>query len=340
MLQRSLTFATALLCFAGSAQAQETTFRISGEIHQLSGSPFPDIGPGTPFTGCYTFDLSTPNTGSVPTVGDYWHGPGFGAVIRVGSHVFQSNRAAGQFLVEIVNDHHGFDNYLFRSYNNLITSGQPVGHISWQLDGLTTNAITSTALSATPPDLALFQFQFGFQITGPMPGWILAGVVTQVIHDPTGGCVPVEPSAGGIPGPPGPQGPAGPPGPPGPQGPEGPEGPQGPQGETGATGPTGATGAQGPTGATGATGATGPQGPQGDQGATGATGAQGPAGAAGAIGPIGPQGPAGEGVFTGVMIMLPALAPAPQGYTFIGRFDLTTSQSPKTTIQVDIYRKN
>ena len=64
---------------------------------------------------------------------------------------------------------------------------------------------------------------------------------------------------------------------------------------------------------------------------------QGPVGATGAIGPIGPQG---EGIFSGVMIMLPALSPAPQGYTLVGRFDLTTSQSPKTTIQVDIYRKN
>ena len=40
------------------------------------------------------------------------------------------------------------------------------------------------------------------------------------------------------------------------------------------------------------------------------------------------------------MIMLREGAAAPSGYTFIGRFDLTTSTSPKTTIKVDVYRKH
>ncbi len=41
-----------------------------------------------------------------------------------------------------------------------------------------------------------------------------------------------------------------------------------------------------------------------------------------------------------MMIMLPAGTPAPSGYTFVGRFDITTSSPPKTTIRVDVYRKN
>ena len=301
-MYRSLLALIAVLLFsAASAHAQETTFRISGQINEVYGSPFPDIGPGTPFTGCYTFDLSTPNSGSVPTVGDYFHGPGYGVVIRIGSQVFQSNRTSAGFLVEIVNDHNGYDNYLFRSSSNLMTSGQLIPEISWQLDGFTTNAMTSTALSATPPDLTLFQQQFGLQIRGPMPAWLLRGSVTQVVADPTGGCLPVDP---------GPVGPVGPPGP------EGPAGPQGPEGPAGAAGATGATGSMGPAG---------PQGPQGVAGATGATG---------------PQGPQGEGLFTDAMIMLREGATAPSGYTFVGRFDLTTSASPKTTIKVDVYRKN
>jgi hypothetical protein len=298
MYRTLLALIAVLLCSAASANAQETTFRISGQINELHGSPFPDIGPGTPFTGCYTFDLSTRNSGSVPTVGDYYHGPGYGVVIRVGSQVFQSNRTAGGFLVELVNDHNGFDNYLFHSNSNLMTSGQLIPNISWQLDGFTTNALTSTALSATPPDLTLFQQPFGLEIRGPMPAWLLRGSVTQVVADPTGGCLPIDP------------GPVGPAGPPGPEGPAGPQGPEGPAGATGAAGPTGPAGPQGPQGAVGATGATGPQGPQ------------------------------GEGLFSGAMILLPEGAAPPSGYTFIGRFDLTTSASPKTTIRVDVYRKN
>ncbi len=328
MHQRLLSVAAALLCFAVSAHAQHTTFRISGEILEVMDSPFADVAPGTPFTGCYTFDLSTSDTNGLSTVGDYWHATGYGAVIRVGSHVFRSDFIAGQFLVEIVNDHHGiFDNYLFRSYVNVPTSGHPVDHISWQLDGLDTNAITSTGLSTTPPDLSLFHQQ-GFMISGPwgpVPPWRIGGVVRQVsldpqvIGDPTAGCVPSDPA---LVGPPGPAGPAGPAGPTGATGPAGPMGPQG------AEGPIGPQGPAGPEGPAGATGATGPAGPQGPQGATGAVGSQ------------GPQGLQGEGLFSGSLLFLRAPSSAPEGYTYIGRFDLTTSQSPKTTIQVDIYRRN
>ena len=335
MLQRSLAIAAALLFASASAHAQHTTFRISGEITQVMDSPFAGVAPGTPFTGCYVFDLSTSDTNSASTVGDYWHATGYGAVIRVGSHVFRSDLIAGQFLVEIVNDHQGFDNYLFRSYVNVPTSGHEVGHISWQLDGLNTDAITSTALSTTPPDLTLFQQPFGLDISSafpsPMPPWAIRGVVThvsldpQVIGDPTAGCVPADPVLVGPPGPPGPAGPAGPTGPAGPAGPAGPEGPMGPPGLEGPTGPQGPQGQQGPAGATGA---TGPQ---------GATGASGPTGA---TGPTGPQGLQGEGLFSGSLLFLRAPSSAPEGYTYIGRFDLTTSQSPKTTIQVDIYRRN
>jgi hypothetical protein len=328
MLQRSLAVAVALLFAAVSAQAQHTTFRISGEITQVVESPFADVAPGTPFTGCYIFDLSTSDTNGLATVGDYWHATGYGAVIRLGSHVFRSDFVAGQFLVEIVDDHQGaFDNYLFRSYVNLPTSGHDVGHISWQLDGLNLGAITSTALSIIPPDLTLFQQPFGLSIEaprampGPMPGpggfpWLIRGVVrhvsldSQVISDPTAGCTPINPALIGPPGPPGPAGPAGP------MGPQGVEGSMGPQGPQGLPGPAGETGA------------TGPAGPQGPQGATGATGA------------IGPQGLQGEGLFPGSLLFLRAPSSAPEGYSYIGRFDLTTSQSPKTTIEVDIYRKN
>lgn len=331
MLQRSFSMAAALLFAAASAHAQQTTFRISGEITQVEQAAFPGVAPGVPFTGCYVFDLSTPDTNSFPTVGDYWHGTGAGVVIRVGSHVFQSDFAAGQFLVEVVNDHQGQDNYLIRSYANVPTNGRDVRFISWQLDGLTANAITSTALSTTAPDLTLFQQQYGFEISSYPPSWGIRGMVThvsldpQVIGDPTAGCAPGEPVLVGPPGPPGPAGPQGPEGPQGPQGPRGAEGPQGPAGDTGATGAQGPQGESGPAGSQGPAGAQGPAGPQGTTGATGATGQ---------------TGPQGEGLFSGSLLFLPAHSPAPQGYTYVGRFDLTTSQSPKTTIQVDIYRRN
>ena len=346
MYRRLVTLTAVLLCSAASAHAQETTFRFSGQVTQLSGSPFHDIAVGSTISGCYAFDLATPNQSGFGTVGSYPHPAGpYGVAIRIGSYAFQTNRIAGGFYLELVDNHNDRDSYLFRSVNNLLASGLLVPEISFQLDGLSTAALNSIALSSTPPDLSAFQQMFGLSIgAGFGPGsWMIRGVVTEITFDPTSACEPLHPGSAGPPGPPGPEGPMGPQGPAGPQGPEGPQGPagaEGPQGPAGATGATGApgpqgepgpAGAQGPAGATGATGPAGAQGPQGLTGATGATGA---------VGPQGPQGPAGEGLFSGAMLLLPALSPAPQGYTYMGRFDLTTSQSPKTTIQVDVYRKN
>jgi hypothetical protein len=40
------------------------------------------------------------------------------------------------------------------------------------------------------------------------------------------------------------------------------------------------------------------------------------------------------------MVFLPTGSSAPSGYTFVGRFDFTTATVPKTTIRLDLYRKN
>src|SRR5918993_3677196 len=230
MHQRLLAVGAALLCFAGSARAQETTFRFQGQVTQLNASPFHDIAVGTPISGCYTFDLSTPDQNGIATVGSYPHPSGpYGVAIRIGSYAFQTNRIAGGFYIETVDDHNGFDNYLLRSSNNLLASGLLVPDISWQLDGLSTGAMSSTQLSSTPPNLDAFQQGFGLTIGSFGPGgWIIRGVVLSIVEDPTAGCEPLDPGT------------AGPPGPQGPEGPMGPQGPAGPEGPAGATGATGA----------------------------------------------------------------------------------------------------
>ena len=329
---------------ASSVSAQDVTFRFTGQVRELSGSPFEDIGPGTSFNGCYTFSLATPDTNSASTVGDYRHGPGYGVVVQMGSTTFQTNRTAGGFLIELVNDHGNpsSDNYYFGSENNRISKGVYVRYISFQLDDSTTAALNDTQLSTNPPDLSAWEYQwFGLTLEGSNSDWMIRGDVTAITYDAEGSCDPVEDP--GISGPPGPQGPEGPQGLQGPAGPEGaqgepgPQGPEGPQGATGPQGPQGPAGETGATGTTGATGATGPAGPIGPAGPTGATGATGSVGATGATGP---QGPQGEGLFSGAMILLPTGSPAPSGYTYIGKYDFTTATNPKTTIRLDMYRKN
>jgi hypothetical protein len=43
---------------------------------------------------------------------------------------------------------------------------------------------------------------------------------------------------------------------------------------------------------------------------------------------------------SGATIFIPTGSPAPGGYTFIGRFEFSTATSPKTTVSLDMYRKN
>ena len=101
--------------------------------------------------------------------------------------------------------------------------------------------------------------------------------------------------------------PSGIPGPPGPQGPEGPQGPPGPKGEKG------------------------DQGDKGDKGDKGDPGDR------------GEKGDRGEGLFSGSLLLLPAGAPKPAGYTWIGTFGLVPSGGDSTIsgqLRVDVYRRN
>ena len=286
--------------------AQNVTYRFSGVITERFGDAFPEIAPGTPFTGSYTFNVNAPDENSLATVGDYWHSATpYGIVVDVGSHRFQTDPTNVMFLVEVCNDHGNpaSDNYLLRSYNNLPVGDVPVSHISWQLDGTSLEATDSPLLSAIPPDLTRWSQMFGLVIE--LPGTMLRGLVSEV-------ALPSTPECQCEAGPAGPQGPAGVEGP---QGPAGPEGPQGP---------------------------AGPEGPQGPAGPVGAKGERGDAGTMGPAGPAGPKGDPGEGLTPGSLLMLPAGSPAPPHYTYVGTFDLTPSMDSRgrnIAMAVDVYRR-
>ena len=300
-----LLIAILVLCWTTSAAAQDVTVSFYGTLTIADSSPFPDVAVGVPFTGSYTFNLSTPDSNPMTQVGDYNHTTApYGVSITIGTHTFRTDPLNVNFLLELVNDYVDLDNYVFHSYVNQNTDGATVEMISFQLDDPSQSALADTSLSASAPDLTKWQQIFGLDITGYTnegSRFLLRGTVAQMQV----GTGPIL-----IPGPPGP---------PGPEGPQGPEGPAGPQGLEGSIGP------QGPAGL------PGPAGPAGPQGAAGAQGEQGPAG------PVGPQG---EGLFPGAMVMITAGAPAPSGYEFIGRFNLTPSSVPRgAVLVVDVYRR-
>jgi hypothetical protein len=155
--------AASLLACAGTARAQDVTVSFSGTITIVPSmmNPFPDIVVGTPFTGSYTFNTSIVDNNSIPQVGDYWHTAApYGVTVTVGTHTFKTDPANVNFLIELCDNFENSDNFVFHSYNNLPTEGNPIQIISWQLDDPTQTALSSPAITATAPDLTKWQ-QFG-----------------------------------------------------------------------------------------------------------------------------------------------------------------------------------
>jgi len=296
-----------LLSGASPAAAQDVTVSFRGTLTYVDSSPFADLAPGTPFTGSYTFSLTTPDSNSMEQVGDYFHTTSpYGVTVTMGTHTFRTDPANVNFLLELVNDYYSLDNFVFHSYSNVATDGVPIEMISWQLDDPTSTLLASTALTADAPDITRWQQPVAFEIDG-QNGWsrfMLRGTVSDAQLG-TGLL-----SNAGTPGPQGPEGPAGPAGPMGPAGPQGVEGPAGPVGPQGAVGPAGPAGSQGP---------------------------QGP------VGPVGPTGPQGEGLFFGSLLMLESGSAQPAGYVYVGTFDLAPSGDARgrgALMRIDLYRKN
>jgi hypothetical protein len=314
-----LPCALAFVLSGSPVAAQDVTVSFKGTVTSTLNSPFPDIAEGTPFTGAYTFNTSTPDSNPMNEVADFMHTmTPYGVTVTIGTHVFRTNPLNVNFLIELVNDYESMDNYIFHSYTNIDTDTVRIDMISWQLDDPTRTLLSSTTLSPAAPDVARWQQNFGLDIMGStnwMP-FMLRGMISDV-----------RLGAGAFDN----VGTVGPQGPVGPAGPQGPDGPAGPAGSQGQVGPMGPAGSQGPAGPRGA------EGPQGAQGAQGVRGEPGPLGSAG---PIGPQG---EGLFPGSLLMLESGAPAPAGYTYVSTFDMTPASSERgrgVQVRVDVYRKN
>jgi hypothetical protein len=318
-LARHSCVAAMALCTVAPAAAQDVTFAFTGTLTTVDRSPFADLAPGAPFAGCYTVNLATPDSNEFDWVADYWHsGAPYGMTVQIGSRQFRTNTEtppSPQFLVELVDNQYGLDNFLLRSYHNLPTEGFLIEHMAWQLDDPTQQQLSSTELTGIPPIPSQWQQTGGLHIIGQGFSWFIGGQIDTV---QVGSCPPPIVVV------------------PGPQGPPGPEGPQGPQGLPGVQGEPGPAGPPGPQGIGGEQGAQGVAGPPG---ATGPAGPAGPAGAVGATGPTGPPGAAGEGLFRGALVMVARGTPPPAGYTYVGAVELARAAGPGKVV-VDVYRRN
>jgi len=126
------------------------------------------IQPGDTITGTYIYNAAASDSNSSSLVGDYWHTTApYGVSLNVDGLVFETDPQNVSFLVELVNNYLGRDNYLFHSYNNRpLSNGLRVTHIAWQLDDPTQTALKSAALPKTAPKLSSWQSTYGLTLEG------------------------------------------------------------------------------------------------------------------------------------------------------------------------------
>lgn len=159
-------------------KAKDIIVAFTATIETVTGPRAPNgVRPGKRITGRYTYNASTPDSNSDPTVGDYQHNSKpYGIKVDLGDFVAKTDPNNVNFLVEVVN-RTDTDNYLLRSYNN-VSTGPPVDHIAWQLDDPTTKALKNDSLPKKPPTLSEWQSIFGLTIEGE--DFFIRAHVTQV----------------------------------------------------------------------------------------------------------------------------------------------------------------
>ena len=175
---------------ANSLQATIITIDIAAEIAEvddLGGLLEGQVNVGDTITGSYTYDSATPDSNPLETIGNYEHfNAPYGVSLSVGGFVFQTDPDNVNFLVTILNDNNGSDDYTFGSYNNLpLSNGVGVSFISWALDDYTATALSSDALPTTPPVLEDWESIAGLTITyGPKGSSMIRGHVTSAVPEP------------------------------------------------------------------------------------------------------------------------------------------------------------
>ncbi len=127
------------------------------------------VSPGDTVTGTYTYDSTAVDSNPLEQVGDYHYTAASNGIrLNVNGLTFATDPAGVDFLIELVDNYEGSDNYVLHSYNNLFAVSAPgpivMNTIDWQLDDPTQTALSSTVLRATPPVLSNWQSIFGLNI--------------------------------------------------------------------------------------------------------------------------------------------------------------------------------
>jgi hypothetical protein len=177
-----------LLLGAVEIQATPITIQISGTITSASGDMLPaTINAGDTFTGSYTYESSTPDSGG----GHYVHDTPYGISLSLGGYTFMTTPGhTDSFDMRIADDlvtNGTKDFYSVRSeFSNVSTPslGFNIDSIRWDLWDTTHTALSSGDMPIVAPILAAWDLN-ELSITNYVGGGLfIKGTVTQAIVIP------------------------------------------------------------------------------------------------------------------------------------------------------------
>jgi hypothetical protein len=174
-----------LLFCEGITQADPITIQISGNVTSASGSALPgSIHSGVSFSGTYTYDSSTADSGG----GHYVFDAPYGIDLFSGGYEFKTaSNHVDQFEISILDNYAPYgnvhDDYWVKSYeNSSLSNGELIDYIGWTLLGSTT-IFSSSDLPDTAPILSQWSIN-RLEIYGPESSLYIQGTVTQAILIP------------------------------------------------------------------------------------------------------------------------------------------------------------
>jgi hypothetical protein len=141
--------------------------------------------------GSYAYDSSTLDTDplGLDTVGQYQHyNAPYGVNLSSGGIIFQTDPQNVEFLITILNNHNGRDEYSWLSYQNLpLINDIYITYIGWGLADHSCAALSNDTLPIIPPVLEDWDFNHLIISGGANEGCyfpLLEARVTNVIPEP------------------------------------------------------------------------------------------------------------------------------------------------------------
>ena len=195
-LMKRAAFGLLALMAAGLANAVPITFAFTGVVSQdplLDPSdPFGgSIAAGTPFSGSYTFESTTPDADASASGGSYTSSPG-SLSVTIGGNVF----AAFDLLnFGVNNNFSGSDFYIVLAQG---TSGADIFDLSLILQNTNGTAFVGAALLTNAPSFAAFEFATLF-LDGSFSGNQVQIQGDLASLTCTAGCEPGGGGGGGVP---------------------------------------------------------------------------------------------------------------------------------------------